>query len=104
MATFITEESWIDVTPEAAAQVRSKGGRLFLWQTPVGEWLEDHADFRCPEDIGFDTIDVEGIQVLIASDIALPESIVIERSRFGSRLKLRILWDWKVWGRRGREG
>jgi hypothetical protein len=93
----------IEVSPEAAERIRGKGGTLYLWERPVGAWLEDKAGFARPDTVAveFDEFDIDGIHILIASDIELAEHLTIEHSRFSPRLKLHILWDGQPWGRRG---
>lgn len=94
-------ETSIDVAPRAADQIRSSGGKLYLWQEPFGRaWLVDKASFEWPRGLHFRTFKVAGVEIHIASDVEPPELLSITRSVL-TRLKLHIEWDGKLWGARG---
>jgi hypothetical protein len=96
------ERMAIRVSPDAAERIRSKGGNLYLWQGPFGAFLVDKARFERPDEVSvpFDTFNANGVRVLIASDVELPEQLSIEHSLFPP-LKLKIAWDGDPWGHRG---
>lgn len=91
----------VAIAPNAVAQIRGKGGSLYLWQEPFGRaYLVDKADFEWPRGIHFREFKVAGVQIQIASAIDPPERLTITRSVLPP-LHLHIEWDGKVWGARG---
>lgn len=115
--TKTLEAEWatrVAVTAEAAEQIASNGGKLYLWEEPVGgllagEWLMDQASFERPPDVRFETFHARGggVEILIASEVEPPRWLSIKRSVWRPpmcwrHLKLEIGWDGELWGWRGR--
>jgi hypothetical protein len=89
------------VTPEAAEYIGDRGGRLYLWQEPVGNaWVTDHMAFMDPSrGTSFIPNWVGGVAVMLGEELELPESVRIRLGRIPRRLH--IEWDGERWGRRG---
>src|SRR5262249_51460093 len=91
----------IAVTPEAAGYIGDRGGRVYLWQVPVGKsWATDHMAFIDPGgEIPFELVWIDGVALMLAEDLELPRSIHVRLDRIPRRL--RVEWDGLPWGRRG---
>jgi hypothetical protein len=89
------------VTQEAADFIGERGGRLYLWQEPVGRsWTADHVAFVDPSrGIRFTEAWAGGVAVMLADDLESPRSVRIRLDRIPHRLH--IEWDGARWGRRG---
>jgi hypothetical protein len=91
----------VEVTADAAERIVERGGRLYLWQAPVGSaWLQDRADFRKPDGIAFCRIPAGLISVMVAEDLVLPETLTISTHRLVPK-RVNVQWDEKTWGWRG---
>ena len=94
------------VDGEAAQRILQRGGRLFLWQRPVGRaWLQDclaigtpppDVRFHCEQDLR------AGVEVCIAEDVEASEIVV--RARRRPLRGVRVYVDGKPWGTRGDVG
>jgi hypothetical protein len=88
------------VTPEAAEYIGDRGGRLYLWQEPVGNaWVTDHMAFIDPSRGDFIPNWVGGVAVMLGEDLELPQGVRISLGSISRRLH--IEWDGERWGRRG---
>ncbi len=89
------------MTPEATGYIGDRGGRLYLWQTAVGKsWAADHMGFIDPgRETPFTPVWVEGVTLMLAEDLELPQSIRIRVDRIPRRLH--VEWDGQRWGWRG---
>ena len=92
----------VEVTAHAAELILERGGRLYLWQSSVGEsWLRDRIGFDLPDaSLTFQRIPAGLVVVMIATDVALPETLRISVHRVLPR-RLHIEWDGQTWGWRG---
>jgi hypothetical protein len=90
----------LEVTPEAGRRIRGRGGRLFVWQTPVGAWLRDDAAFEPPADVAFHTLFDAGVEVGVGEDVDVRDTVRVTAKRWPGR-GVKVLVDGKVWGRRG---
>jgi hypothetical protein len=90
------------VSGGAAEKIVSRGGRLYLWQTSVGDaWLRDRFAFNEPDGLtAFRRIPAGLISIMIAEDVELPETLAISVSRLLPR-RIHIEWDGRPWGWRG---
>lgn len=93
----------VHITEDAAERIRSRGGRLFLWQRPVGRsYLRDCLSMTSPPtDIDFDCYHQSrrDVHVCIPSDLEVREIIV--RARRWPFSGVRIYVDGGRWGWRG---
>ena len=87
---------------DAAAEVRRRGGRIYLWQTPVGGGfaLDKLATDPPAEDVAFETLHGDGFDVLVDERLEPTSELRIALRRFPRR-RLEVLWDGARWGRRG---
>jgi hypothetical protein len=92
---------FVRVTPEAAVRIRRRGGRLFLWQQPVGRaFVREQLQFdRVLGPWEFVCVGVEGVEVCLAGGMPGAE-VRVEASRW-PRGGVRVYVDGKRWGRRG---
>lgn len=91
----------LGVTPEAAAYISERGGRLYLWQESVNAgWATDHKAFADPgRGSTFTAVWVGGVAVMLADDLERPKTLRIRIDRVLHRLH--IDWDGARWGWRG---
>lgn len=92
----------VEVTAGAAETIVDRGGRLYLWQSSVGDaWARDRLAFNEPDlPTTFLRIPAGLISVMIAGDVELPETLRISVHRLLPR-RLHVEWDGEAWGRRG---
>jgi hypothetical protein len=90
----------ISVERAAGERIRKRGGRVFLWQLPVGtQAVRDCVSLeRGPAELNFDQFhdDKRGIDVYLAKDVIAREVII--RSRRWPFGGVRIYVDGKRWG------
>ncbi|MBD0329145.1 MAG: hypothetical protein ICV64_03475 [Thermoleophilia bacterium] len=91
----------VHVSTEAAEHIRGRGGRLFLWSTPVGRaFVRDHLAFAPPaEPVEFACRSRRGVDVCVAQDVGAREVLV--RTPRRPLRGLRVHVDGKRWGWRG---
>jgi hypothetical protein len=91
----------LTVTPDAAAYIADRGGRLYLWQEGVNAaWATDRQAFDDPGgEARFNAEWANGVAVMLADDLERPETLRIRLHRF--RRHLRVEWDGAHWGWRG---
>jgi hypothetical protein len=91
----------VRVSPKAAARIRDRGGRLYLWVQPVGAaFVRDRLAFdRVAGPWDFECVESSGVEICVARDVAASE-IRVEPRRWPLR-GLRAWVDGKRWGRRG---
>jgi hypothetical protein len=92
----------VEVTAGAAEAIVERGGRLYLWQTNVGDgWLRDRLAFDLPETPAtFRRIPAGLISVMVADNVVLPETLTISVRRLLPR-RIHVEWDGRPWGARG---
>jgi len=92
----------VEVSGAAAEIIVSRGGRLFLWQSSVGEaWLRDRLAFNEPDrPATFRRIPAGLISIMIAEDVELPETLRISAHQLLPR-RIPVEWDGRAWGWRG---
>jgi hypothetical protein len=92
----------VHVAQEAAERIRRRGGRLYLWNEPVGRiGVRDRLAFHPPSDRAFECYlhAKRDVQICVPPDFAFSEMIVrAQRRPFGG---VRVYADGKRWGRRG---
>jgi hypothetical protein len=93
----------IRVSDWAAGHIAARGGRLYLWQQPVGRaYVRDRSGFQDPNiGVGFRALPAAEIDILVADDLELPEQLTLRRALWPP-WKLRIEWNGETWGVRGR--
>ena len=91
----------VRVASEAAARIRTRGGRVFLWQEPVGAaFVRDRLAFRRPgERWQFKSFQRAGVEICLAPEVGAREVFV--RPRRWPLPGIRVEVNGKDWGRRG---
>ena len=90
----------VRVAPEAAARIRDQGGRLYLWEQPVGEaFVRDRLAFDYAGPSLFRCVESAGLEVCVARDVSAHD-IVVEPRRWPLR-GVRASVNGTRWGRRG---
>ena len=94
----------VRVAPNAAARIRERGGRLYLWVEPVGDaFSRDRLAFdRVAGPWDFECVESGGVEVCVARDVGASE-IFVEPRRWPLR-GVRARVNGKTWGRRGDVG
>jgi hypothetical protein len=104
MAASLSSSLGVDVAVSggAAETIVSRGGRLYLWQTSVGDaWLRDRLAFNEPDGpTTFRRIPAGLISIMIAEDVELPETLQISAHPLLPR-RIDVEWNGRAWGRRG---
>jgi hypothetical protein len=96
---------WVAITDDATQAIVDHGGRLFLWNEPVGAgWLRDRQSFTEPSSgPTFVDIPLGRVTLLLGEDVSLPEDITITFHHV-PRKHVRVEWDGRPWGARGDGG
>ncbi|MFL5915604.1 MAG: hypothetical protein ACJ752_08205 [Gaiellaceae bacterium] len=91
------------VSQEAADYIGERGGRLYLWQEPVGKsWAADHIAFVDPSrGIPFTVVWIGGVAVMLAEDLEPPQSLRLRLRLDHFPRRLHVEWDGARWGWRG---
>lgn len=109
---FAADETWlprrstqgttIEMTAEVRAEIRRRGGTLFLWQTGFGRDFEiDRLALERPErTVDFVSIGGGDVDVLVERSLGVPAELRVELGRL-PRKHLKVFWDGARWGRRG---
>jgi hypothetical protein len=73
----------IYISPGAADEVRRLGGRVFLWQEPVGRaWLRERSGFDRPANVEFDCHRVlTMVEICIGRPTERIRALRVERAR-----------------------
>jgi hypothetical protein len=94
----------VRVSPKAALRIRERGGRLYLWEHPVGDaFVRDRLAFdRVTGRWDFECVESGGVEICIDRTIGASE-VVVEPRRWPLR-GVRARVNGKPWGRRGDVG
>jgi hypothetical protein len=92
----------VHVTPEAADEIRRRGGSLYLWQADFGHDLAiDKLDTKAPDaSIRFSPLEGDGWRLMIDARLGLPSRLDVDFARVPYR-RFKVDWDDARWGRRG---
>ncbi len=92
----------ISATHEAAAEIRARGGKLYLWQEDFSrDWVLDKLATTAPVlDIEFEALRGDGFDVLYDATLRAPARVKIELGHVPRR-RLKVFWDGARWGWRG---
>jgi len=92
----------VHIAGDAAERIRRRGGRLFLWQRPVGVGIRDYVSIGAPpSDLVFDCYHhaKRDLQICVATDLG-PREIIVQARRWPFS-GVRVYVDGKRWGWRG---